>query len=73
MLDPLTERIDALDGEGALDATLVIFGNSTERVAVQAAATQIPMVRKCDMAQLPAITHPSKPGPYERELHYWRT
>ena len=51
MLEPLAERIDALDGKGALDATKNVCVQSTERVAVQAAATEIPMVRKCDMAQ----------------------
>ena len=51
MLDPLAERIDALDGEGAHDVTIIVLVQSTERVAVQAAATETPMVRKCDMAR----------------------
>ena len=57
VLDPLTERIDALDGEGAHGVTIIVFVQSTERVAVQAAATQIPMVRKCDMARYHTTTN----------------
>ena len=57
VLDPLAERIDALDGEGAPDATTTVFVQSTERVAVQAAATEIPMVRKCEMARYHTTTN----------------
>ena len=57
VLDPLAERIDALDGEGAHDVTIIVFVQSTERVAVQAAATETPMVRKCDMARCHTTTN----------------
>ena len=57
VLDPLAERIDALDGEGALDATTTVFVQSTERVALQPAATEIPMVRKCDMGRCHTATN----------------
>ena len=51
VLDPLAKRIDALDGKGAPHVTPPIFVQSTEHVAVQAVATEIQMVKKCDMAQ----------------------
>ena len=59
-IEPLAGEIDRLNG---LDAFQLVDGQG---MAIDTAAAE-------RRVTWPTVTHPSKPGPYGRELDCWRT